>query len=151
VLCNKATLDVTDKISFVKLYSVERAHKEAQKQAEGKFVVLIDCHGFQWAKAPPLKQVREAFRILQRHYPLCLGGLYVLNASPAIQTVWHMLSPMLTERTKKKVSFLSSQEAPSVLRTVIGADNLEVEFGGDLQFEWNPVTYFAKTKRSLWS
>lgn len=130
-------------LCFEQLYTVERAHRLAKK-TNGQFVTIVDLSNFQLSKAPPLKFVRETFHSLQVHYPFCLGGLFVINAATPVQLVWKTLQHMLSEKTRAKIRFLSNVEKQRVLASTIGYANLENEFGGGVDFQWNPRQYFSR-------
>lgn len=68
-------------------YTLERAESMLPK-GQTQFAVVADCAGFGPSKTPPLPMLKTAFVTMQRHYPMRLGYVVIVNAGGPIVFVW---------------------------------------------------------------
>lgn len=68
-------------------YTLERAQGMLPK-GQTQFAVVADCAGFGPSKTPPLPMLKTAFVTMQRHYPMRLGYVVIVNAGGPIVLVW---------------------------------------------------------------
>ncbi|CAM9991410.1 unnamed protein product [Scytosiphon promiscuus] len=121
----------TEKGLNLLFYTLERA-KTMLPKGQTQFAVLADCTGFGPSKTPPLPMLKTAFITMQRHYPMRLGYVMIANAGGPIVFVWKIISAVLDERTKDKISFLSKREAEAKLTGLISPSNLPAALPGGL-------------------
>lgn len=57
-------------------------------KGQTQFAVVADCSGFGPSKTPPLPMLKTAFVTMQRHYPMRLGYVVIVNAGGPIILVW---------------------------------------------------------------
>lgn len=57
-------------------------------KGQTQFAVVADCAGFGPSKTPPLPMLKTAFVTMQRHYPMRLGYVVIVNAGGPIVLVW---------------------------------------------------------------
>jgi len=99
------------------LYSFERAIQTLPPQKQ-EFVLLIDTKGFGYANVPPMHIVSEMSEILAKHMPRRLGVVFVVNVSYVVHWVYDMVSIAMSEVTRNKFRFISSNKEE--MRKIIG-------------------------------
>ena len=57
-------------------------------RGQTQFAVIVNCDGFGPSKTPPLAMVKTAFIAMQKHYPMRLGYVVMVNAAGPIALVW---------------------------------------------------------------
>ena len=99
------------------LYTFERAIQSlpAQKQ---EFALLIDTKGFGYNNVPPMTVISEMSEILAKHMPRRLGVVFVINVSYVVHWVYDMVSIAMSEVTRNKFRFISSNKEE--MRRIIG-------------------------------
>jgi len=107
------------------LYSFERAIQSLPPQKQ-EFVLLIDTKGFGYANVPPMHIVSEMSEVLAKHMPRRLGVVFVVNVSYVVHWVYDMVSIAMSEVTRNKFRFLSSNKAE--MRKIIGMRTLPYSF-----------------------
>eukprot|EP00638_Chattonella_subsalsa_P013691 CAMPEP_0117803116 /NCGR_PEP_ID=MMETSP0948-20121206/16180_1 /TAXON_ID=44440 /ORGANISM="Chattonella subsalsa, Strain CCMP2191" /LENGTH=152 /DNA_ID=CAMNT_0005636137 /DNA_START=700 /DNA_END=1158 /DNA_ORIENTATION=- len=127
------------------IYSVERAIKMMEAPTE-QFTVIIDVKGMGFKNVPPASYLAQLFKVLMANYPLRLGIIFVLNASRPINLLWKVVSPICTERTRKKVNFLGQDEMAEKLLEYIAPDELEPQWGGESTNIYSRDSYLASHK-----
>jgi len=70
-------------------------------------------------------------RIFQEQIAERLGGCFLVGANRLFQYAWSLVQPMLTERTRRKVHLVGSEDRRSVLSRYIPLASLEQRLGGD--------------------
>ena len=91
------------------LYSFERAIQSMPPQKQ-EFVLVIDTKGFGYANVPPMHIVSEMSEILAKHMPRRLGVVFVVNVSYVVHWVYDMVSIAMSEVTRNKFRFISSNK-----------------------------------------
>ncbi|CAM9207418.1 unnamed protein product [Ectocarpus sp. 6 AP-2014] len=121
----------TEKGLNLLFHTLERA-KGSLPKGQTQFAVVADCSGFGPSKTPPLPMLKTAFITMQRHYPMRLGYVVIVNAGGPITFVWKLISTVLEERTKEKIAFLSKKEAEATLTGLIDPSALPASLPGGL-------------------
>ena len=57
-------------------------------RGQTQFAVIVDCKGFGPSKTPPLAMLKTAFRAMQKHYPMRLGYVVMVNSGGPVALVW---------------------------------------------------------------
>ena len=71
-------------------------------------------------------------KIIDNHYPECMGKFYIINAPFVFSTMWSFVKPWLDATTAAKIDILGSTYKDKLLAQ-IDADNLPKEFGGNCE------------------
>ncbi|CAM9904510.1 unnamed protein product [Ectocarpus fasciculatus] len=121
----------TEKGLNLLFHTLEKA-KSLLPKGQTQFAVVADCSGFGPSKTPPLPMLKTAFITMQRHYPMRLGYVVIVNAGGPITFVWKLISTVLEERTKEKIAFLSKKEAEATLTGLIDPSALPTSLPGGL-------------------
>jgi hypothetical protein len=120
------------------VFTWERFHKQltpACSELAGKKIVattvILDLHGvgitsFDSATRSLLKQLAH---IDQHYYPESLGVMFIINTPFIFKTIWSFISPLLEERTRRKIHVLGTDYQKSLLH-IIPAENLPKCYGG---------------------
>ena len=127
------------------MYTVERADRLSVERGTGEFVTIIDLDGFSFANSLPIPTVKECLNLLKHHYPYRLGGVFIINGSPAFNLMWSMLKPILPRRALGKTFVLGRKDASRVMVDKLGRDCIEDAYGGLLkenQITDNVDSYF---------
>ncbi|CAN0417254.1 unnamed protein product [Pylaiella littoralis] len=124
-------------------YTLERAENMLPK-GQTQFAVVADCSGFGPSKTPPLPMLKTAFVTMQRHYPMRLGYVVIVNAGGPIVFLWKVISAVLEDRTKDKIAFLSNKDAASRLAGLIDPTALPAALPGGLDdFTYTNEVYLS--------
>lgn len=118
--------DVDEFRRFI-VYSMDKIL--ASSSTDGKLNVIIDLKGL-GLKNLDSKAFIEGFDIYQSHYPERIEKFYMVNAPFIFNGLWKVVSPFISEITRKKIEFVSNKKVEEVLLTVIDANQLPVEYGG---------------------
>ncbi|CAM9643337.1 unnamed protein product [Ectocarpus sp. 13 AM-2016] len=121
----------TEKGLNLLFHTLEKA-KGSLPKGQTQFAVVADCAGFGPSKTPPLPMLKTAFITMQRHYPMRLGYVVIVNAGGPITFVWKLISTVLEERTKDKIAFVSKKEAEATLTGLIDPSALPASLPGGL-------------------
>lgn len=74
--------------------------------------------------------ISGASKIMQDHYPECMGKFYIINAPFMFSTIWSFVKPWLDAVTVAKIDIIGSAYKDKLLAQ-IDADNLPKELGGN--------------------
>lgn len=96
------------------IYTLERALRSLPK-GQSRFGVIVDCSGFHLSSVPPTAYVKHALSLLQKHYAMRLGYVLMVNAPAAMHFFWKLVSPLLDERTKRKIDFVPPKKTLAAL------------------------------------
>jgi hypothetical protein len=132
------------------MYTVERADRLSVERGVGEFVTIIDLEGFSFGNSLPIPTVKECLNLLKHHYPYRLGGVFIVNGSPAFNLMWGMLKPILPRRALGKTFVLGRKDASRVMVEKLGRECIEEAYGGVLkenQITENVDNYF---KEGFW-
>jgi len=124
------------------VYLLEKCDLAAKKNDREKLTMLVDfkdasqIYGF-----GNIKTSKEILAILQDHYPETLGVAYICNSPMTFSLFWNVISPFMHQVTQQKVRFVKKYDA---LLETIDADQLEVDYGGNLAFKYNADKHWNK-------
>lgn len=76
--------------------------------------------------------MKEFMPILNDCYPELLNNFYVIGANFFYRAMWKVVSLFVSKRTEDKINLLESVEE---LKKYISPQNLDKEYGGELQIE----------------
>ena len=76
--------------------------------------------GFSFANSLPIPTVKECLNLLKHHYPYRLGGVFIVNGSPAFNLMWGMIKPILPRRALGKTFVLGRREASKIMCEKLG-------------------------------
>ncbi|KAI8068340.1 CRAL-TRIO domain-containing protein [Gongronella butleri] len=93
------------------------------------------------------RAVRHLAQVMERHYPFCVGKIFVIHFSWVHQGLWQLLKLLLSEETKRLISFVEKDE----LLQVVAEDALLTGFGGLDPYVFDPFSdpilqRFARSK-----
>eukprot|EP01112_Ceratiomyxa_fruticulosa_P008510 TRINITY_DN2205_c0_g1_i1.p1 TRINITY_DN2205_c0_g1~~TRINITY_DN2205_c0_g1_i1.p1 ORF type:complete len:327 (-),score=67.84 TRINITY_DN2205_c0_g1_i1:28-1008(-) len=114
-----------------------------EAKGEEKLAWMVDYKNYsQLTGMGMTKMAFEVLNIVQNHYPERLGVAYMVNAPWAFSIFWAMLTPFMSEVTKSKLTFVKSKDP--LLFEHIHEDELEVEYGGKNDFQYDYDTHWNK-------
>lgn len=88
------------------------------------------------AKSPPLSLALQILNIIQDHYPERLGRAFFVNMAWYAWTFLKLIHPFINPKTRSKLVYDES------LLNYIDPDQLEVKYGGKLDFVYNHELYW---------
>ncbi|CAI4223825.1 unnamed protein product [Auanema sp. JU1783] len=93
--------------------------------------IIMDLDGFNKDLLYPatLKIYMNLLTVLQDIFPDFARKIYIINPPMMIQTVYTMISPVLSKQTREKVNFLGS-DWKDIILTELGAHNVYSHWGG---------------------
>lgn len=112
---------------------------------------IVDCNNFPTHMMGPshIKMARDLIGVLSDHFPERLGALYIVRAPWLFRSFYAIVKPLLSAATAAKVKMLSSV---SDLQEFFDAENLETEFGGSDEYDYEHPKEVARMKEleELW-
>ena len=99
-------------------------------QDHGQLVTVLDVSGVGMADlmGDALEFLKEASKVIQSHYVERCKKMFIINAPFFFNFIWKVISPMLHENTRRKISILGSDTKE--LLDFIEARQLPVVYGG---------------------
>lgn len=94
----------------------------AMRQEATQFVVVLDLHGFQLADHLDPRPAFAMAEMAKNPYRERLGLGIIVDAPWAFSSIWRVASPLIPERTAKKIRFVSADEAVAQVASVAGED-----------------------------
>lgn len=116
---------------------LERA-KDLMPPGQESLVIIVDYKTATLRTNPSISVARKVLTILQQHYVETLGRAIVVNLPPLLNFFYKGISPFLDPVTRDKMRF-----NPDLLE-LIPKEHLDADFGGDYQFEFEPVSYWEQ-------
>ena len=136
----------------------------------GKFNVILDGHNFSWGLMPSLHQLRVFVTMLQDHFPDRLGIIMLTNLGRVGEFVVGIIKPIISEEGARDMSpnlshvylFLMSffcstvrqkiivlprddKTRRTMLKAVVGLNNIPKWLGGRDTFEFDPNRYYSNS------
>lgn len=109
-------------------------------QGEENLCLLIDFKSHkvegETSKIPSIHLAKQVLHILQSHYPERLGKALFINLPFVALTFLKLITPFLDPVTKEKLVFDTD------FNTVVDDDELDSEYNGRLQFEYDHEVYY---------
>ncbi|KAH8148337.1 uncharacterized protein LAJ45_07438 [Morchella importuna] len=103
--------------------------------------LLIDFKSATSSTSPSVGQGREVLNILQMHYPERLGRALIINIPWFVSLFFKAINPFIDPLTREKLIFNED------LRKYVPADQLDIKFGGDSNFEYQNPKYWPEILR----
>lgn len=124
--------DVETMMKFA-VHLIETGTKEADKIGDGKVCVLWDRKGFTMKNFDKrfLGLIKKLSGVLQDNYAERLDCIYILYPNWFFRTMFKILSPFLTQRTKDKMKIINSYKD---LEKHFDSDCVLKEMGGTSSF-----------------
>jgi len=119
------------------VWCLERA-KDLMPPGQESLVIIVDYKTTTLRTNPSISVARKVLNILQQHYVETLGRAIVVNLPPLLSFFYKGISPFLDPVTRDKMRF-----NPDLLE-LIPKEHLDADFGGDYQYEFEPVTYWEQ-------
>ncbi|KAF9786931.1 CRAL-TRIO domain-containing protein [Thelephora terrestris] len=116
---------------------LERA-KDLMPSGQESLVIIIDYKTTTLRTNPSISVARKVLTILQQHYVETLGRAIVVNLPPLLNFFYKGISPFLDPVTRDKMRF-----NPNLLE-LIPKEHLDADFGGDYEYEFEPITYWEQ-------
>ncbi|CCM01164.1 uncharacterized protein FIBRA_03212 [Fibroporia radiculosa] len=114
---------------------LERA-KDLMPPGQDSLVIIVDYKSTTLRTNPSISVARKVLTILQQHYVETLGRALVVNLPMILSFFYKGISPFLDPITRDKMRF-----NPDLLE-LIPKEQLDADFGGDYEFEFEPNTYW---------
>ncbi|KAH6911168.1 CRAL/TRIO domain-containing protein [Coprinopsis sp. MPI-PUGE-AT-0042] len=114
---------------------LERA-KDLMPAGQESLVIIVDYRSCTLRTNPSISIARKVLNILQQHYVETLGRACVVNLPFILNFFYKGISPFLDPVTRDKMRF-----NPNLL-DLIPANQLDADFGGSYQWEFEPNSYW---------
>lgn len=92
---------------------------------EGKVIFLADMHGLSPLLNSDLSVLKDLAETMGTIYAERIGQIIVVDFARSAQFVWYLLRPLLTEKTRKKLCFVSASEAKRMCKSQFSRDMYE--------------------------
>jgi hypothetical protein len=119
-------LETRDTYTKLLMYTVERADRMCVENGCGEFVSIIDLDGFKFTSNIPLRMIKEAINVLKQHYPYRLGGVYIINGSPAFSFFWNMIKPLVPRKVLVKTFVVGKKDASRTIVEKLGKIRVKI-------------------------
>lgn len=100
----------------------------------GKMITVLDVAGIKMSDmmGDTLEYIKKSIQVIQAHYVDRCLKMYIVNAPFYFNMLWQVVSPLLNETTRSKVTIVSSnqREITSNLSEYIHSDQLPLEYSG---------------------
>ncbi|KAF4573525.1 CRAL-TRIO lipid binding domain superfamily protein [Pleurotus pulmonarius] len=116
---------------------LERA-KDLMPPGQESLVIIVDYKSTTLRTNPSISIARKVLHILQQHYVETLGRAIVVNLPYILSFFYKGISPFLDPVTRDKMRF-----NPDLLE-LIPKSQLDADFGGDYNFEFEPKSYWRQ-------
>ncbi|KAJ3934111.1 MAG: CRAL/TRIO domain-containing protein [Lentinula lateritia] len=119
------------------VWCLERA-KDLMPPGQESLVIIVDYKTTTLRTNPPISVASKVLTILQHHYVETLGRAIVTNLPLLLNFFYKGISPFLDPVTRDKMRF-----NPNLLE-LIPASQLEAEFGGEHEYEFEHEHYWQQ-------
>jgi hypothetical protein len=99
---------------------MEAAALAARRRGAPGADTIMDCHGYRMADNLNPAPLLALMRMANQPYRDALRTAIVVDAPASFQMLWRAAKPLLSEKTKRKIRFLSREEAVKLLVTLNG-------------------------------
>jgi len=100
----------------------------------GKMITVLDVSGIKMSDmmGDTLEYIKKSVQVIQAHYVDRCLKMYIINAPFYFNMLWQVVSPLLNETTRNKVTIVSTsqREITSNLTNYIDTDQLPFEYSG---------------------
>ena len=97
--------------------------KTMEQYVQNDYVIAYFHQGLKDISKPPLAFLWNSYKELDRNFKKNLKQLYVVHPTTFIKMVWFFFKPMISEKFKNKLVYISSIEE---LKEILGQKNLNV-------------------------
>jgi len=115
-----ATRSTTQHIVEHMAVVMEAAAKAAMRRGVIGADVVMDCHGYRMADNLNPAPMLALMRMANQPYRDGLRMAIIVDAPQSFQLLWRAAKPLLSEKTKQKIRFLSREEAFQLLIKLSG-------------------------------
>lgn len=128
------------------VYMLERCI-DLMPQGVETLALVTDFSSSSHSSNPSASTGKQVLNILQTHYPERLGRAMVINIPFFVWAFFKLIGPFIDPVTREKLKFNEN------LRELIRPDQLDKDFGGDVEFEyvhdiyWPALTTMAAERR----
>lgn len=119
------------------VWCLERA-KDLMPPGQESLVIIVDYRSCSLRTNPSISVARQTLTILQQHYVETLGRALVVNLPTILTFFYKGISPFLDPVTRDKMRFNPD------LTELIPKEQLDASFGGDFEYEFEPVSYWEQ-------
>ncbi|KAI0321247.1 CRAL-TRIO domain-containing protein [Amylostereum chailletii] len=119
------------------VWVLERA-KDLMPPGQESLMIIVDYKSTTLRTNPSISVARKVLTILQHHYVETLGRAIVVNLPYLLSFFYKGISPFLDPITRDKMRFNPD------LFELIPRSQLDADFGGDYEFEWDFEAYWAQ-------
>ncbi|KAJ6600973.1 CRAL-TRIO domain-containing protein [Mycena vulgaris] len=116
------------------VWCLERA-RDLMPPGQESLVIIVDYKSTTLRTNPSIAVARNVLNILQHHYAETLGRAIVVNFPLLLNFFYKGISPFLDPVTRDKMRFNPN------LRELVDASQLDSDFGGDFEYEFEKDTY----------
>lgn len=104
-----------------------------QTDDDAKMITVLDVEGIKMSDmmGDTLDYIKKSIQTIQAHYVDRCYKMYIVNAPFYFNMLWNMISPLLNETTRNKVSILNSYSTKGALLENIDVENIPFEYSGD--------------------
>ncbi|KZT42708.1 CRAL/TRIO domain-containing protein [Sistotremastrum suecicum HHB10207 ss-3] len=117
------------------VFCLERA-RDFLPDGQDSIVIIVDYRSTTLRTNPSVGTARKVLTILQQHYVETLGRAIVTNLPLLLNFFYKGISPFLDPVTRDKMRFNPD------LSVLVPADHLDASFGGEFNYEFEPVSYW---------
>ncbi|KAI0370035.1 CRAL/TRIO domain-containing protein [Pilatotrama ljubarskyi] len=119
------------------VWYLERA-KDFMPPGQESLVIIVDYKSTTLRTNPSISVARKVLNILQNHYVETLGRALVVNLPMLLNFFYKGIAPFLDPVTRDKMRFNPD------LFELIPKEQLDADFGGDYEFEFEPDSYWEQ-------
>jgi len=119
------------------VWCLERA-KDLAPPGQDSICIIVDYKSTTLRTNPSVSVARKVLNILQHHYVETLGRGLVVNMPGILAFFYKAISPFMDPVTRDKIRF-----NPDLL-SLIPADQLDADFGGKFEYEFEPESYWSQ-------
>lgn len=119
------------------VWCLERA-KDFMPPGQDSLVIIVDYKSTTLRTNPSISIARKVLTILQQHYVETLGRALVVNLPMLLNFFYKGIAPFLDPITRDKMRFNPD------LFELIPKEQLDADFGGDFEYEFEPVSYWEQ-------
>ncbi|KAA1477222.1 CRAL TRIO domain-containing protein [Dentipellis sp. KUC8613] len=119
------------------VWVLERA-KDLMPPGQESLMIIVDYRSCTLRTNPSISVASKVLTILQHHYVETLGRAIVVNLPMLLSFFYKGISPFLDPVTRDKMRFNPD------LFELVPKSQLDSDFGGDYEFEWNHEEYWKQ-------
>lgn len=124
------------------MFMIEKAIQQSERQGNEKIVVIYDRTGFEKKNFDKkiMTFTTKFVSLLQDYYAERLACFYVVNANLFFKTMFAIIKPFLTKRTKDKMIIIKND---ADFFNYFEKEQLLPEHGGTSEFKYDPCALYG--------